>query len=159
MPEALLVYTTFPNMDIAKQIIKTLLEQKLIVCANLREHISIYKHKSEVKEEKEIGVILKTKVSLKENLERKLKELHPYEVPVIFSIQADLNKEAFLWFCILVEKMEEILILFNESKKFNDLNNLYLNNLFKFNKSNKSKDSNESSTLFKFNFDWFKKNR
>lgn len=99
MSQALFVYTTFPNMDVAKQIVKALLEQKLIACANLREHISIYRYKSKIEEEKEIGAILKTKISLKEKLESKLKELHPYEVPVIFFIQADLNKEAFLWLC------------------------------------------------------------
>ncbi len=99
MPRALFVYTTFPNIGVAKQIVKVLLEQKLIACANLREHISIYRYKSKIEEEKEIGVILKTKLSLKDKLEKKLKELHPYDVPVIFSIEVDLNEEAFLWLC------------------------------------------------------------
>jgi periplasmic divalent cation tolerance protein len=34
----MIIYTTFPDWECAKHVVKALLEKRLIACANLREH-------------------------------------------------------------------------------------------------------------------------
>ncbi|WP_297521937.1 divalent-cation tolerance protein CutA [Thermococcus sp.] len=96
--EAILVYTTFPNWESAKKVVKELLERKLAVCANMREHEAMYWWDGEIRDEKEIGVILKTEVSKWKELRDTIRELHPYEIPVIARIDLDkLNREYSEW--------------------------------------------------------------
>ncbi len=96
--EAIFVYTTFPDWESAKRITRELLERKLIVCANLREHHSMYWWEGKIEEGTEIGAILKTDVSKWKELRNTLRELHPYEIPMIARIDLDkLNREYSEW--------------------------------------------------------------
>ena len=96
--EAILVYTTFPDWGSARKVVREILERKLAVCANMREHEAMYWWEGEIRNEKEIGVILKTEVSKWKELREAIKELHPYEVPVIARIDLDkLNREYSEW--------------------------------------------------------------
>lgn len=96
--EAIFVYTTFPDWESAKKVVRELLERKLIVCANMREHEAMYWWEGKIEEGKEIGVILKTEVSRWKDLREALKELHPYTVPIIARIDLDkLNREYSEW--------------------------------------------------------------
>ncbi|RLF90709.1 divalent-cation tolerance protein CutA [Thermococci archaeon] len=94
----IIVYTTFPDWESAEKIVKTLLEERLIACANLREHKALYWWQGKIEEDKEVGAILKTKDELWDELRRRLKELHPYTVPVIIKIKVeDVNEEYLKW--------------------------------------------------------------
>ena len=96
--EAIFVYTTFPDWESAKKAVREILERKLAVCANMREHEAMYWWEGEIRNEKEIGVILKTEVSKWKELREAIKELHPYEIPVIARIDLDkLNREYSEW--------------------------------------------------------------
>ena len=96
--EAIFVYTTFPDWESAKKAVREILERKLAVCANMREHEAMYWWEGEIHDEKEVGVILKTEVSKWKELREAIKELHPYEVPVIARIDLDkLNREYSEW--------------------------------------------------------------
>ena len=79
-----LIYTTFSCMNDSKGIIKQLLEEKLIACANISSNIqSIYQWEEKICCENEISVILKTNDSLVNNAMARLKVLHPYKTPCI----------------------------------------------------------------------------
>ncbi|WP_456367798.1 divalent-cation tolerance protein CutA [Thermococcus sp.] len=96
--EAIIVYTTFPNWESAREVTQKLLEKKLIVCANLREHEAMYWWQGEIKVDNEVGAIYKTEVSKWKELRETLKELHPYEIPMIARIDMDkLNREYSEW--------------------------------------------------------------
>lgn len=96
--EAIFVYTTFPDWESARKAVREILERKLAVCANMREHEAMYWWEGEIRDEKEIGVILKTEVSKWKELREAIKELHPYEIPVIARIDLDkLNREYSEW--------------------------------------------------------------
>jgi periplasmic divalent cation tolerance protein len=96
--EAILVYTTFPDWESARKVVRELLERKLAVCANMREHEAMYWWEGKIEEGREIGVILKTEVSRWKALRDALRELHPYEVPLIARIDLDkLNSEYSEW--------------------------------------------------------------
>ena len=96
--EAIFVYTTFPDWESAKKAVREILERKLAVCANMREHEAMYWWEGEIRDEKEVGVILKTEVSKWKELREAIKELHPYDVPLIARIDLDkLNREYSEW--------------------------------------------------------------
>jgi periplasmic divalent cation tolerance protein len=96
--EMILVYTTFPDWESAEKVVKALLEKKLIACANLREHKAFYWWQGKIEEDTEVGAILKTEVEKWRELRDSIKEMHPYEVPVIARIEVDkVNDEYAEW--------------------------------------------------------------
>ncbi|WP_167907058.1 divalent-cation tolerance protein CutA [Thermococcus sp. CX2] len=96
--EMILVYTTFPDWESAEKTVKTLLEKKLIACANLREHKAFYWWEGKITEDNEVGALLKTDVSKWKELKEVIIELHPYTVPLIMRIDIDkVNGEYARW--------------------------------------------------------------
>lgn len=84
--EVLLVLCTFPDAAAAKRIARALIEQKLAACANITATVeSVYRWEGKVEEASEVMVILKTTSERFEQLQAKLRELHPYEVPEIIA--------------------------------------------------------------------------
>jgi periplasmic divalent cation tolerance protein len=78
---------TAANRDEAKNIIRILLEEKLIACANMIEGISsFFWWKEKIEEEKEVLVLMKSSKDKFEKLSKRAIELHSYEVPEILSI-------------------------------------------------------------------------
>ncbi|ASI99944.1 divalent-cation tolerance protein CutA [Thermococcus celer] len=94
----ILVYTTFPDWESAERIVKALLERKLIACANLREHRALYSWEGKIEDDREVGAILKTSVEKWKELREVIKEMHPYEAPLIARIEVDrVNREYAEW--------------------------------------------------------------
>jgi periplasmic divalent cation tolerance protein len=80
--EAVIVFTTFPDQDTARRIVRTLLKERLIACGNLVPGVeSIYRWKGEVEANNEVFAVLKTEQARYGAVQGRLKELHPYEVP------------------------------------------------------------------------------
>jgi periplasmic divalent cation tolerance protein len=80
--EAVVVFTTFPDQDTARRIVRALVEERLIACGNLVPSVeSIYRWKGEMETSNEVFAVLKTEQARYAALEGRLKELHPYEVP------------------------------------------------------------------------------
>ena len=63
----IIIYVTYKNLEEAERIVKHLLEEKLIACANLFPIKSLYLWKGKIEDNNEIVSILKSK---KENLEK-----------------------------------------------------------------------------------------
>jgi periplasmic divalent cation tolerance protein len=80
--EAVVVFTTFPDQETARRIVRTLVDERLIACGNLVPGVeSIYRWKGDVETANEVFAVLKTEQARYVGLEGRLKELHPYEVP------------------------------------------------------------------------------
>ncbi len=92
----MLIYSTFPTEEKALEICKKLLEEKLIACYNAFPVKSGYWWSGEVIYDTETAVILKTSKTKKEQVFRKLKELHPYSTPAIFSIEVEEVDQSYL---------------------------------------------------------------
>ncbi|MFO7872596.1 MAG: divalent-cation tolerance protein CutA [Candidatus Undinarchaeales archaeon] len=90
-----IIYTTAPDKE-AKEISKNLLEEKLIACSNIFSISSIYKWEGEIKEEKEAGMVLKTKEELTDKVIKRIKELHSYDVPEILIINIEKGNDKYL---------------------------------------------------------------
>ena len=87
MSETSIVFVTAGSEEEAARIGQTLVEEHLAACANLVPNIrSIYRWKGKICDEREILIIIKTRTSKFEALQKRVKELHSYEVPEIVSI-------------------------------------------------------------------------
>ncbi|NHI92706.1 MAG: divalent-cation tolerance protein CutA [Candidatus Lokiarchaeota archaeon] len=66
----------------SKEIARSLVKEKLVACVNIISNItSIYKWKDKVEEDSEDLLICKTLSKNQENIIKKVKEIHDYEVP------------------------------------------------------------------------------
>jgi len=90
MTKAALVWCPFPDAETARAIAGTLLDEKLIACANIMPTIeSVFTWKDAVSSEIECGVLFKTTDDKLDALTTRLAELHPYETPAIMGWLVD----------------------------------------------------------------------
>jgi periplasmic divalent cation tolerance protein len=92
-------YITAPTKTEAKKIVLELLENRLIACANiLLSADSLYVWDNEIREEKEVIIILKTQTSNEEGVIYTVKKMHSYECPcIVFLPLTNGSKEFFWW--------------------------------------------------------------
>ena len=96
MPHSL-IYVTFGSEENAKEVAKSLVEERLVSCANIFPAIqSIYSRDDKVQEDQEIVVIFKTRSGLFSKVEEHIKQLHTYETPCIIAIQIENGSAKFL---------------------------------------------------------------
>lgn len=95
--KTVMMYTTFPNTASARQIVRRLLNKRLIACANIFPVASFYRWDSKVKRSGEIAVLLKTKKMHATSIKKQIEKLHPYDVPVIELFETTLNNPALRW--------------------------------------------------------------
>lgn len=87
MPTALLVYCTCPEDTTAAQIANTLIGERLAACANrIPAMSSTYIWKGKVHTDSEVQLILKTSDLAYPALEKRIIELHPYELPEVLAV-------------------------------------------------------------------------
>jgi periplasmic divalent cation tolerance protein len=87
MANAMVVLCTFPDIEQARQIGAALVERQVAACVNLLPGVeSIYRWQGKVERAGEVLGIIKT--TCYPELEKLLRELHPYEVPEILAVEA-----------------------------------------------------------------------
>jgi periplasmic divalent cation tolerance protein len=91
-----MIYTTLPDKVIAKKVAKTLVKENLVACVNFFPVKSVYRWKNKLTADKEYALIMKTKKSLYGKVEKRLKELHPYEIPSIVSYEIKEGLNSYL---------------------------------------------------------------
>lgn len=82
----LLVMTTVSSEDDARRIASALVEQHLVACAQISPVESIYRWQDQLQQEKEWRLVLKTNASLYAAVELALLNMHPYDLPAIYSV-------------------------------------------------------------------------
>lgn len=96
MTEYVLVLTTFPE-DGADTLAIALVEERLAACVNVLEPMrSIYRWKGRVETSVERQVVIKTKAANVANLEMRIKELHPYDLPEFLVLAIGSGSHAYL---------------------------------------------------------------
>ncbi|MDR3049241.1 MAG: divalent-cation tolerance protein CutA [Elusimicrobiota bacterium] len=95
----LIVCITVPNKKTGNAIIKNILPKKLVSCINIISKVdSFYWWKSKICNTKELLLMMKTTHYNFKKLEKYIKEIHPYEVPEIISINiANGSKDYLDW--------------------------------------------------------------
>jgi len=92
-----IVIMTVPSKEEAKKIIHTLLEERLIACANVINFVSsFFWWQGKIEEQKEILVIMKSNETLFKKLSKKVMELHSYDIPEILALPIVNGSQAYL---------------------------------------------------------------
>jgi periplasmic divalent cation tolerance protein len=85
-----LIWCPFPDAATASATAKTLLDERLVACANiLPAMISLFDWNGERGEAGEAGVLFKTDAALLERAIGRLGEEHPYDEPAILAWRCD----------------------------------------------------------------------
>jgi periplasmic divalent cation tolerance protein len=93
----IIVIMTAPNKQEAVNIVRALLEEKLIACANILDPVhSLFWWKGKIEEEKEVLVLMKSQEKLFKNLSKRVKELHSYDVPEILALPIVEGSQTYL---------------------------------------------------------------
>jgi periplasmic divalent cation tolerance protein len=99
-PEAekfVVVLTTVGDDDAAESLAGRLVEERLAACVNvLAPMVSVYRWKGRVEHERERQLVIKTARQRLPALERRVRELHSYEVPEFVVLDVAGGSEAYL---------------------------------------------------------------
>ena len=91
------VLVTSPSAEFAASLARTLVEERLAACANLVPQIrSIYRWQGEICDDAETLLILKTTTARYPELEARIQELHPYDVPEVIQLPIQAGSAAYL---------------------------------------------------------------
>jgi periplasmic divalent cation tolerance protein len=95
--DTLVVLSTFGSADEARTVARTLLEEKLVACANLLPGVeSIYRWQGAIETATEVMVLFKTNIDRYYRLEERLKALHSYELPEIVALPVHVGLLPYL---------------------------------------------------------------
>ena len=91
------VSTTVAKKGEAERIANVLLREKLAACVNYWKVSSVYRWNGKVWRKQEWILVVKTQDNSKKWVERRLRELHPYELPVIVACPVKVDKKVEKW--------------------------------------------------------------
>lgn len=97
--ETVTLYSTWPTADAAEAAARTLLEERLIACANIIPQVrSVFRWDGKVQAEAEAVIFAKTTQSCAIAARDRLLALHPYEIPCVtaFSVLPGTSAAGFL---------------------------------------------------------------
>ncbi len=91
-----IILTTLPEKE-AKKIKEALIKEKLAACILEISTSSMYLWKNRIEKAGERLLVIKTLPALLQEAVKRLKELHPYEVPFIFAMTGSVNDSYLKW--------------------------------------------------------------
>ncbi len=95
--EKLLVLTNCPDETVANAIALAIVEEILAACVNILPRVqSIYRWQGAVESASEIPLLIKTTAACYPALEKRIAELHPYDVPEIIALPIAQGLPAYL---------------------------------------------------------------
>jgi len=88
--DILIAFTTFPGVEIAQKAAREIVDLKLAACANILPEVrSTYRWEGKLESSAEVLVLFKLTAARYPEFEKKLRSIHPYEVPEIISCKID----------------------------------------------------------------------
>jgi periplasmic divalent cation tolerance protein len=92
-----LLISTCPNLDVANQIARALVESHLVACVNIVPTIhSVFEWKNEVTTETEVLLLMKTRLQHYATIEQLVLQWHPYQVPELIGIPIETGLPKYL---------------------------------------------------------------
>lgn len=92
-----LVLTTVPDGAVAERVARALVEERLAACVNvLPPMASVYRWKGQIESATEQLLLIKTRVGDYAAVERRIRELHPYELPEVIAVPIVAGLAAYL---------------------------------------------------------------
>jgi len=97
MEEYIQVITAIEKREDAEEIANAMVEKRLAACVQIVGPIvSTYWWKGNIESAEEWLCIIKSKKELYDELEKAIKEIHPYETPEIFALSVVAGSEDYL---------------------------------------------------------------
>ncbi|WP_419163266.1 divalent-cation tolerance protein CutA [Candidatus Palauibacter sp.] len=97
MSEVVVGLVTGPDREQLVRLGRTLVDERLIACLNVVEGVtSVYRWDSALNEDSEALGILKTTSARVGAVERRIRELHPYDVPEILFLAVSAGSPPYL---------------------------------------------------------------
>ena len=98
MSDLIVILTTMPDDDRARDLARTLVEERLAACVNVHSSMtSTYRWKDAVEVEPERQIVIKTTRGRLAAIETRLLALHPYELPEFVVIDASAGAAYDRW--------------------------------------------------------------
>ncbi|SRR6266481_306405 len=92
-----LVLTTCPDTGLAETLARTLVEDHLAACVNILPTMeSVYRWKGQIESAQEHLLIIKTRTIDYARVQRRIGELHSYELPEVIAIPIVVGLPAYL---------------------------------------------------------------
>lgn len=107
MVQIVMMYVTIPSDDVAQQIVRDLLEKRLIACATMLPCASMYRWDGVIQNDQEVIVLAKTTKDLLTSAEQEIIKMHPYKISCILKIPVDANVLYAQWVDAEVSKIHE----------------------------------------------------
>lgn len=97
MSEVLLVLTNTPDRATAERIAEALVTEQLAACVNiLAGCTSLYRWEGKLERASEVPLLIKTTRDAYPQLETRLRQLHPYELPEIIALPLSAGLPEYL---------------------------------------------------------------
>lgn len=97
MTDFVIVLITAPNEDEAAKMANDVVASGLAACVNIIRNIrSIYRWQGKIEDESEVLMLVKTRRERFDDLEKRVRELHPYAVPEIIALPIIAGFEGYL---------------------------------------------------------------
>lgn len=110
MPQSLMVITSLPDMAAARELARSLVEQRLAACVNILPAVqSVYRWQGMVEQAEEFALLIKTTEARYAELEAAIRVAHPYALPEIVALPIVAGLSAYLaW--VAAETKQDIVI-------------------------------------------------
>lgn len=97
MADFVVVLITAPNEDAAAKMANEIVSSRLAACVNIIRNVrSIYHWQGKIEDEVEVLMLVKTRREHFKDLEKRIRELHPYTVPEIIALPIIEGSEGYL---------------------------------------------------------------
>ena len=97
MTNVVVIFTTMPDDGRAEALARALVDERLAACVNVHAPMrSTYRWQGRVDREPERQLVIKTTRERVAALERRLRTLHPYELPEFLVLPVEAGTEAYL---------------------------------------------------------------
>jgi periplasmic divalent cation tolerance protein len=97
MSEFVSLYITAPSLEVAANIGRALVEGRLAACVNIISGThSIYRWQGKIEAATEVVLIAKSRAAVFEEIEKRIRELHPYDCPCIVAWPIEAGYQPYL---------------------------------------------------------------
>jgi len=97
MARVVLVLTTVPSEALGHEIARALVDERLAACVNISAPMtSVYRWKGKAERDTEHQLVVKTTEERLADVERRIRELHSYELPEFLVIEVSSGSDAYV---------------------------------------------------------------
>ena len=95
--EHCVIYITCPDHDAGELLASSLVEHRLVACVNVIDGVtSLFHWEGRVDRDPEVLLVIKTRTDLLDVIERRVNEVHPYDVPEVIALPIIGGSKAYL---------------------------------------------------------------